>query len=105
MRRRNLKTVQNQTSEQWLLRQPAAAILDEVRFAGHAQGMATPLSDVERMHQNNRITPRFVALLIMDGWGIHPNTTANAVRLARTPNVSALAKAYPYTQIEAHGNC
>jgi 2,3-bisphosphoglycerate-independent phosphoglycerate mutase len=51
------------------------------------------------------MTPRTrkVVLLILDGWGWREETTANAVRLARTPHVDALWARYPHTLIEASG--
>ncbi|MBI4713324.1 MAG: hypothetical protein HY762_08515, partial [Planctomycetes bacterium] len=55
-----------------------------------------------------------LVLLIMDGWGINPKTEGkaaaspalmrgNAIKLARTPNLSKLEKEYPYTQLSASG--
>jgi 2,3-bisphosphoglycerate-independent phosphoglycerate mutase len=51
------------------------------------------------------MTPRGkkVVLLILDGWGWRVETVANAVRMARTPNVDALWTRYPHTLIEASG--
>ncbi len=31
--------------------------------------------------------PRPFVLIVMDGWGINPRTEANAISLARTPNI------------------
>jgi len=45
----------------------------------------------------------FVCLLVLDGWGIAPPGPANAVTLARTPNLDRLAEDYPRTTLEASG--
>ncbi|HTW96700.1 MAG TPA: 2,3-bisphosphoglycerate-independent phosphoglycerate mutase [Candidatus Methylomirabilis sp.] len=42
-------------------------------------------------------------LLILDGWGITKPSRGNAVTLAKTPTLIALAKKYPYTLLHAHG--
>jgi 2,3-bisphosphoglycerate-independent phosphoglycerate mutase len=42
-------------------------------------------------------------LMILDGWGINPDTTNNAVALANTPNLDALLATYPHTQIKTSG--
>lgn len=39
--------------------------------------------------------PKPVFLLLLDGWGIAPDSEANAIRLAKTPFVSKLIKEYP----------
>jgi len=51
------------------------------------------------------MTPRSkkVVLIIMDGWGWREDVDANAVRQARTPNVSSLWDRYPHTLIQASG--
>jgi 2,3-bisphosphoglycerate-independent phosphoglycerate mutase len=41
--------------------------------------------------------------MILDGWGINPNSEKNAVALANTPNLSSLLKEYPHTQIQTSG--
>lgn len=46
---------------------------------------------------------RRVVLLIMDGWGLRDDSTANAVKLARTPVVDGLLKAYPHTRLDPSG--
>ena len=43
------------------------------------------------------------ALLIMDGFGVRAETHGNAIALAGTPNLCALAKEYPYVTIGAAG--
>ncbi|MDI6732668.1 MAG: 2,3-bisphosphoglycerate-independent phosphoglycerate mutase [Planctomycetota bacterium] len=47
--------------------------------------------------------PLFV-LLIMDGWGINKRREGNAIKLAKTPNLSRLEKEFPYTELECSGN-
>lgn len=46
---------------------------------------------------------RPVALLILDGWGLNPNPTANAVALARKPNYDRYKAGYPFTTLTASG--
>jgi 2,3-bisphosphoglycerate-independent phosphoglycerate mutase len=46
---------------------------------------------------------RPLALIILDGWGIREDCTANAVCQARTPQLDALAAAYPTTRLNASG--
>tara|TARA_R110002072_G_scaffold534_3_gene3640 strand:- start:4195 stop:5721 length:1527 start_codon:yes stop_codon:yes gene_type:complete len=42
-------------------------------------------------------------LVILDGFGINSNTTKNAVKDAKTPNIDYLFANFPYTTIEAGG--
>ncbi len=42
-------------------------------------------------------------LCIMDGFGINPETTGNAVKAAKTPNLDKLFKEYPNTTLQASG--
>lgn len=43
-------------------------------------------------------------MAVLDGWGIAPDGSAgNAIRKAKTPNMDAFRKAYPSTELEAHG--
>jgi 2,3-bisphosphoglycerate-independent phosphoglycerate mutase len=46
---------------------------------------------------------RPVALIIRDGWGLNERTEGNAVAAARTPNVTAYKKAYPWTTLDCSG--
>ncbi|MBQ4097502.1 MAG: 2,3-bisphosphoglycerate-independent phosphoglycerate mutase, partial [Clostridia bacterium] len=46
---------------------------------------------------------RPVLTIVMDGVGIAPETEANAVRLARTPNLDKLMANYPMVSLKAHG--
>jgi 2,3-bisphosphoglycerate-independent phosphoglycerate mutase len=45
---------------------------------------------------------RSVVLAILDGWGVAPASPANAVSVARTPNMDKWAAEYPYTTLTAH---
>lgn len=42
-------------------------------------------------------------LVIVDGWGIAPKSSANAIELAKKPNFDRLKKDYSYTELEAAG--
>lgn len=44
-----------------------------------------------------------VLLIILDGFGINPNTVKNAVKDAKKPNLNRLFSSYPMTTIEAGG--
>jgi 2,3-bisphosphoglycerate-independent phosphoglycerate mutase len=48
-------------------------------------------------------TFRFVALIILDGWGCAPPGPGNAVELASTPNFDRLWREYPHTTLAASG--
>ena len=43
------------------------------------------------------------AIIIMDGFGLRTDARGNAIKEAGTPNLDALMKKYPHTQIEASG--
>ncbi len=47
--------------------------------------------------------PRPVVLIILDGWGIAPPSRANAISLARTPNMDNYMTTYPTMSIQAAG--
>jgi 2,3-bisphosphoglycerate-independent phosphoglycerate mutase len=47
--------------------------------------------------------PKPVALLILDGWGLAPASPANAVTLARTPNLDSYISDYPVATLGAAG--
>ena len=49
----------------------------------------------------NGIRP--VLTIVMDGVGLAPATEANAVKLARTPNLDRIMKEYPMVTLKAHG--
>lgn len=51
--------------------------------------------------QPSRLKP--LVLLILDGWGIGPNTAGNAIMRAKTPNISSYFNTYPHTQLAASG--
>ena len=46
---------------------------------------------------------RPVLTIVMDGVGIAPANEANAVALARTPNLDRIMKEYPVVNLKAHG--
>ena len=46
---------------------------------------------------------RRVLLVILDGFGVNPNKTNNAVHLASTPRLDELFARYPHTLLEASG--
>lgn len=48
-------------------------------------------------------TPEVLALIILDGWGLNPESTANAVRMAKTPFIDDLYANYPNCQLLCSG--
>ncbi len=44
-----------------------------------------------------------LVLVILDGWGIAPDSKGNAISLARTPMFDGLWSKYPHAQLEASG--
>ena len=48
-------------------------------------------------------TIRPVCVIVRDGWGRNENPKGNAVLAARTPNLDAYLKKYPWTLLEASG--
>ncbi len=59
------------------------------------------MKTLEKLNGFNGIRP--VVTIVMDGVGIAPDTGANAVRLARTPNLDRLMANYPMVPLKAHG--
>ncbi len=47
--------------------------------------------------------PKPVVLCILDGWGLRDDSTANAPKLAQTPNFDAIMQG-PHAQLITHGN-
>jgi 2,3-bisphosphoglycerate-independent phosphoglycerate mutase len=45
--------------------------------------------------------PKPVVLVILDGWGLNPDPTNNAIALADTPNMDRLWAEYPHTALDA----
>lgn len=45
----------------------------------------------------------FVVLIILDGWGMAPDSPGNAVTHANTPNLHSYLSAYPHTTLSASG--
>ncbi|MBD3363216.1 phosphoglycerate mutase (2,3-diphosphoglycerate-independent) [Candidatus Dojkabacteria bacterium] len=48
-------------------------------------------------------TPKTLILLILDGLGIAPPSSGNAIVQARTPNLDMIFTKYPYTELKASG--
>jgi len=44
-----------------------------------------------------------VLLLVLDGWGIRAQRDANAIAIAGTPNMDALMREYPWTEVDTSG--
>lgn len=51
----------------------------------------------------NQISIRKAALIVMDGWGLYPDTTVNAIASAHTPFVDSLFQEYPNTSLVTYG--
>src|SRR5260370_29839258 len=47
--------------------------------------------------------PRPLVLIVMDGYGINPRTDANAIAMARKPNLDRIARDWPHTQLATSG--
>ena len=47
--------------------------------------------------------PRPLVLIVMDGYGINPRKDANAIALARKPNLDRIEREWPHTQIATSG--
>lgn len=47
--------------------------------------------------------PKFIILIILDGWGLAPPGPGNAVSLAQTVNMNRFWASYPHTQLLAFG--
>ncbi len=47
--------------------------------------------------------PRPLVLIVMDGYGINPRADANAVAMARKPNLDRIAATWPHTQLATSG--
>lgn len=55
------------------------------------------------IHRESGLKPGKVLLVILDGWGIGKNDTANPIFLALTPNWDDMLAKYPSTQLLAAG--
>ncbi|MEA3465239.1 MAG: 2,3-bisphosphoglycerate-independent phosphoglycerate mutase [Thermodesulfobacteriota bacterium] len=55
------------------------------------------------MKQTAGQPPKPVVLTILDGWGLSPRTTGNAVRQANTPCIDQLLKQFPHSTLQASG--
>src|SRR5690606_32303973 len=51
----------------------------------------------------NEETRKLVILTILDGWGIAPPGSGNAISKARTTNISKYWASYPHTELSASG--
>ncbi len=49
------------------------------------------------------MSKKFTALMILDGFGERQDALGNAIAAAKTPNIDALKKEYPWTTIGASG--
>jgi 2,3-bisphosphoglycerate-independent phosphoglycerate mutase len=47
--------------------------------------------------------PKSVLLVVLDGWGLRAEREANAIAVAGTPNMDALAREFPTTALETSG--
>lgn len=54
-----------------------------------------------RKPKNPKIKP--VVLICLDGWGIAPQSSGNAITQAKTPHMDSYPKSYPHTQLIASG--
>lgn len=52
---------------------------------------------------SSRGRPELLCLIILDGWGISPCVEGNAIATAGTPNMDALCRRYPRTDLAAAG--
>lgn len=59
------------------------------------------MKTLENFGGGRKVRP--VLLIVMDGVGLAPESDANAVRLARTPNLDKLMANYPMVPLKAHG--
>ncbi len=53
--------------------------------------------------QRSSVVPKPVVLCILDGWGCRENPTANAPKLAETPNFDRLLETCPHGLLATHG--
>ena len=44
-----------------------------------------------------------ILLVVHNGWGLRAQREANAIAIAGTPNMDALMKEFPWTQVETSG--
>jgi len=51
--------------------------------------------------KSRKIKP--AVLVIMDGWGLAPQSAGNAIKIAKTPNYDSLISNYPHTELIASG--
>jgi 2,3-bisphosphoglycerate-independent phosphoglycerate mutase len=51
----------------------------------------------------DRESPKFVMLVVLDGWGIAAPSPGNAITIANPVNMNRFWASYPHTQLIAHG--
>ncbi len=49
------------------------------------------------------MTPKFVILTVLDGWGLSAPSAGNAISLANTININRYIASYPHTELQAAG--
>ena len=59
------------------------------------------MKKLEKLEKMQGVKP--VLVVVMDGVGLAPDSEANAVKLARTPNLDKLMAKYPMVKLKAHG--
>lgn len=47
--------------------------------------------------------PKPVVLIVLDGWGVAPSSSSNAITLAKTPTINQLITTYPAMTLQASG--
>jgi len=55
------------------------------------------------IRKNNKIKP--LILVVLDGWGVAPANSGNALSVAKLPTMEGVKKKYPYTELCASGVC
>ena len=45
----------------------------------------------------------FVTFIILDGWGVAPNSPGNSISQAKTPNINSFLASFPHTTLSASG--
>jgi 2,3-bisphosphoglycerate-independent phosphoglycerate mutase len=64
-----------------------------------------PDKSTNTVHRRNKMKTaiRPVCVIVRDGWGYNENPKGNAILAARTPNLDAYLKSFPWTLLEASG--
>src|SRR3990167_7514682 len=53
---------------------------------------------------NQSQNPKFVCLVVLDGWGLATPGPGNAIDLANTVNIDRFWASFPHTQLQASGD-